>query len=248
MFEQTLLPLGDRAARRRTRLIVAASLSAQIAALSFLVIEPLLYPPQMPPFRLAHLQTVELTRPKPPVPIKPLPVKPAPTRSMHAPLTKTPMLPTHPSMTAANPAPLAEPPVLPYGAASMGSPSLPSILGSGDGSPTGTRVSVKPAASGEGAAGKVRLSSGVTAGMLLAPLHPEYPQIAKVTRTEGTVVVTATIDTQGRIIGLKVLSGPAMLRPAAENAIREARYRPYLLNGQPVEVETTISVNFRIGS
>jgi protein TonB len=248
MFENTLLPLGDRAARRRTRLIVAVSLSTQIAALSFLMIEPLLYPAQMPPFHLAHLQTVELVRPKPPVPIKPVIVKPAVATAIQAPATQAPVLTARPSLADSNPAPLAEPPLLPYGAASMGTPSLPSILGSGDGSPTGTRVSVKPAASGEGAAGKVRLSSGITAGLLLAPIHPEYPQIAKLTRTEGTVIVTAIIDTQGRIIGLKVLSGPAMLRSAAENAIREARYRPYLLNGQPVEVETTISVNFHMGT
>ncbi len=67
-------------------------------------------------------------------------------------------------------------------------------------------------------------------------------------RVEGTVVVTATIDKQGRITGLQVLSGPEMLRTAAVDAIKDARYRPYLLNGEPTAIITTISVNFRLGS
>jgi protein TonB len=82
---------------------------------------------------------------------------------------------------------------------------------------------------------------------LLTPLRPSYPQIAKVARVSGTVVVTATIDTSGRIVGLKVLSGPPLLQQAAADAVRDARYRPFLLNGQPVEVVTTFSVNFVMG-
>jgi protein TonB len=65
---------------------------------------------------------------------------------------------------------------------------------------------------------------------------------------QGTVVVTAMIDKEGRIVGVRVLSGPAMLQGAAVDAVREARYRPYLLNGEATEVETTVSVNFRLGS
>ncbi len=67
-------------------------------------------------------------------------------------------------------------------------------------------------------------------------------------RVEGTVVVTATIGKDGRIVGLQVVSGPEMLRRAAANAVKEARYRPYLLNGEPTDVVTTIAVNFRMGS
>ena len=84
--------------------------------------------------------------------------------------------------------------------------------------------------------------------MLLEPIRPAYPAMAKATRTEGIVVLTATIDRTGRIVGLRVVSGPAILRQAAESAVREARYKPYLLNGSPTEVETTISVNFRMSS
>jgi protein TonB len=62
------------------------------------------------------------------------------------------------------------------------------------------------------------------------------------------VVVAATISTTGRIESLRVLSGPPLLVAAATDAIRQARYRPWTLNGEPVEVETTINVVFSLGS
>ncbi len=82
--------------------------------------------------------------------------------------------------------------------------------------------------------------------MLLAPIRPVYPPIAKVTHTQGTVVVEAIISKAGRIESLNVVSGPALLRESALAAIREARYQPYRLNGEPTEVQTTITVNFRM--
>ena len=85
------------------------------------------------------------------------------------------------------------------------------------------------------------------AGRLLAPITPIYPPIARAAHVQGTVVVTATIDKQGRIVGAQVLSGPDMLRNAAIDAIRAARYKPYLLNDEPTDVTTTISVNFTMG-
>jgi protein TonB len=90
------------------------------------------------------------------------------------------------------------------------------------------------------------VSSGVLVGMLLAPIRPVYPAIAKATHVQGTVVVVAIISKTGRIESLNVVSGPAMLRDAALAAIRDARYQPYRLNGQPTDVQTTITVNFRI--
>ena len=81
----------------------------------------------------------------------------------------------------------------------------------------------------------------------MAPISPVYPPIAKAAGIQGTVVVSAVISRTGGIESLHVLSGPTMLRNAALEAIRSARYQPYLLNGEPTEVETTITVNFRIG-
>lgn len=92
------------------------------------------------------------------------------------------------------------------------------------------------------------LSEGVTRGLLLKPITPVYPAIARAAGVHGTVVVSAVISKSGTIEGLQVLSGPEMLRGAALDAIRAARYQPYLLNGDPTEVQTTITINFTMGS
>jgi protein TonB len=73
-----------------------------------------------------------------------------------------------------------------------------------------------------------------------------YPAIARTAGIQGTVVVEAVISRAGSIESLRVVSGPLMLQNAALEAIRAAKYRPYKLNGEPVEVQTTITVNFRI--
>jgi len=93
----------------------------------------------------------------------------------------------------------------------------------------------------------MHVSTGVMAGQLLQPIRPEYPMIARLSRTEGTVVVQAVISKSGRIESARVVSGPGVLQAAALQAVREARYRPFLLNGLPTEVETTVSINFRLG-
>jgi periplasmic protein TonB len=92
----------------------------------------------------------------------------------------------------------------------------------------------------------IAVSGGVSAGLLISKANPTYPAIARATRTAGTVVLAATISTAGRIENLQVISGPLSLRQAALDAVRTWRYRPYLLNNQPVEVETTINVIFSL--
>jgi periplasmic protein TonB len=84
--------------------------------------------------------------------------------------------------------------------------------------------------------------------MLIAPIRPIYPPIAKAAHIEGKVIVEAVISSAGTIESLHVLSGPPMLQRAAIDAIQAARYQPYRLNGTPTAVQTTITVNFRIGS
>ena len=76
---------------------------------------------------------------------------------------------------------------------------------------------------------------------------PIYPPIAKAARVSGTVVLQATISKTGSIENLHVISGPAMLQQAAMDAVKTWRYRPYLLNNEPVEVETTVNVIFTLG-
>jgi protein TonB len=76
---------------------------------------------------------------------------------------------------------------------------------------------------------------------------PVYPPIAVAARVEGTVILQATIAKAGTIENLRVVSGPAMLQQAALDAVKNWVYRPYLLDGEPVEVETTVNVVFALG-
>jgi len=89
------------------------------------------------------------------------------------------------------------------------------------------------------------ISGGVAAGLLITPII--YPSIARAAQIDGSVVVEAIISRAGTIESIHVVSGPEMLRQAAVDAIRVARYRPYRLSGEPTDVETTITVIFRIG-
>jgi protein TonB len=96
--------------------------------------------------------------------------------------------------------------------------------------------------------GPVHLSSGVVAGMIISRPDPVYPAIAKAAHVQGAVILHAIISKQGTIENLSVISGNGMLVNAAKDAVQRWRYRPYLLNGEPVEVETSITVNFTFGS
>ncbi len=92
----------------------------------------------------------------------------------------------------------------------------------------------------------VRVSAGVAVGLLVQKTAPVYPLIAKTARVSGTVVLQATISKTGAIENLHVESGPVMLRDAAMDAVRTWRYKPYKLNNEPVEIETTINVIFSL--
>lgn len=79
---------------------------------------------------------------------------------------------------------------------------------------------------------------------LVHRVQPAYPPLARVARIQGAVVLQAIISKSGAIENLQVLNGHPMLVRSAMDAVRQWRYRPYLLNGEPVEVETQITVNF----
>jgi protein TonB len=90
------------------------------------------------------------------------------------------------------------------------------------------------------------VSSGVMQGMLINKVIPAYPAIAQAIHASGMVVLQATISRTGTIENLRVTSGPPVLRQAALDAVKQWRYRPYMLNGQPVEVETAVEVDFTL--
>jgi periplasmic protein TonB len=88
--------------------------------------------------------------------------------------------------------------------------------------------------------------SHMDVGSLLHRVEPAYPPLARAAHIQGTVMMSALIGKNGAIENLRVLSGHPMLTTAAIEAVRQWRYRPYILNGEPVEVETQITVNFSL--
>lgn len=94
--------------------------------------------------------------------------------------------------------------------------------------------------------GPLHVSSGVIDGMIISRPEPVYPPIAKAARIQGAVILHALISKKGTIENLSVVSGNAMLVNAARDAVSRWRYKPYLLNGVPTEVETSITVNFEL--
>jgi protein TonB len=91
-----------------------------------------------------------------------------------------------------------------------------------------------------------RISSGVMQGLLIAKVTPVYPAGAKENGIQGTVVLHAIIGKDGHVVKVDAISGPDELKDAALDAVRQWTYRPYLLNGEPTEVDTTIIVNFNL--
>jgi protein TonB len=199
-----------------------------------LILIPLIYPEALPRQVLSML----LTAPPPPA-TQP----PAPPAEAHQPRSLSEMqagqiiapvrIPrTIAMLTRLEPVPSGSIPGLD---AALGSSGIPGGLFSSQAPPPVVHSVAK---------GPVHLSFGVVAGLLVDKTTPVYPPIAIAMRAAGMVVLQATISSLGRIKNLHVVSGPPVLQQAAVDAVRNWRYRPYLLNGQPVEVDTTINVIF----
>jgi protein TonB len=94
---------------------------------------------------------------------------------------------------------------------------------------------------------RIRVGGNVQGAKLLRQIQPLYPQIAKTAHVSGTVRLHAVIAKDGTIQELEYVSGPALLMKAAMDAVHEWRYQPTLLNGEPVEVDTTVDVVFSLG-
>jgi protein TonB len=125
--------------------------------------------------------------------------------------------------------------------------SIPgAIPGNGDNNAITNLIRIVPATLPKVAAQKVRVSSGVAQGLLVHQIAPQYPPLSRQARIQGTVVLQAVIGKDGTVQGLHVVSGHPMLTQAAMEAVKQWRYRPYSLNGEPVEVDTQINVNFTL--
>jgi protein TonB len=235
MFEDSTFESTGRIKTRSRRWMFAA-FGLNGSVLVTLVLVPLIYPDALP----SHF-------------IPPLLVVPA------APPPEAAPMPVH--VRAAAPHDYSEmmgrqliaPTIIPIGIKKFNGPeplftsSLadlgPSVPGT-DGNPFGNGRNlpiVRPPAPSS-----VRLPSKFVEGFLIYKSLPQYPVIAKTAGQQGTVVLQATISKSGTIENLQIVSGPPMLQQAAIDAVKTWRYRPYLLNEQPVEVETTVNVIFKL--
>ncbi len=236
MFEDSTFESTGRIKTRSRRWMVAAfTLNGSI--LLAMVLVPLIHPSALPRCFIPPL----LVAPAAPQPQTPPPPTHVRTASPHnfsefdnGRITAPPTIPTHINYTD-----VPEPGFDHNIATEIGS-NGPS--GNGE-SPFGPRQAVtivRPPVS------SVRLPSRLVESTIIYKTVPQYPAIAKAARQEGTVVLQAMISKSGTIEHLQVFSGPQMLQQAALDAVKTWRYRPYLLNDQPIEVETTVSVIFKL--
>jgi protein TonB len=93
---------------------------------------------------------------------------------------------------------------------------------------------------------KLRVSQGVMDGQAIYRPEPQYPQMAKIAHIQGDVILQATISKTGVIENLHAISGHPLLMQAAMDTVRTWKYKPYMLNSEPVEVETTIRIQFHM--
>jgi len=240
MFEDSLVESRVGQVSSSKRWTMLASIGLQVAVAGVVMVLPLLHPEAMP-FRLEAPKVVMPLMPKPPVPVVVERESAASSSSVAIPSVEQTEAATS-RLPGLHPFIGDPPPLAPFGVGMRMTDGLPG--GIGVGGVTGPVVSVTPA---RAPVAPLHVSTGVLQGMLLAPIRPVYPVIAKAAHVEGTVVVEAVISRKGTIESLRVVSGPQMLQNAALEAIREARYLPFRLNGEPTDVQTTITVNFRLG-
>ena len=234
MFEDsTFESTGRIHTRSRGWMIAACAFNGSI--LLALILIPLIYPEALPRMAMVFLMEV----PKAPAP-EPKPVARVERTNLVQPEMRGGQIFAPPSIPH-DPYIAERPEILPnVNVATMDQDGT----GTGENNPFGNPS--QHSVVREQVRGPVRVSGMVVEGMLIQKTVPVYPAIARATRTQGTVVLQATISRNGTIENLRVASGPALLQQAALDAVRSWRYRPYLLSGEPVEVETTVNVVFKM--
>jgi protein TonB len=117
--------------------------------------------------------------------------------------------------------------------AAGGSGSLPNLMEGSNHAPTPVLQTLS-------------ISQGVSQGLVIRKISPSYPTNALRLRIEGPVQLLATISKKGDISAVKVLSGDQTLARAAVDAVKQWKYKPYLLDGSPVEIQTQVTINFKL--
>ena len=233
---------ADRARRKWSTFI---SIGLQSLVIGFLVLIPLIFPEVLP---VQQLVTFLAAPPPPPPPPPPAPV--AVPRShvvsqfIEGRLNVPSRIPSKILMIKEDQAPISTGGV--QGGVVGGVPGgqLGGVLGGLVGSSTihGPTLLPPPAVIPK----RVKISEGVSEGMLVSKIDPHYPVLALRARVQGVVLLRAVISREGTIENIEVVNGHALLIPAALEAVKSWRYRPYRLNGEPVEIETSITMNFHI--
>ncbi len=240
MFEDSLIESGNKLKTKRGR-TTAFSFMLEAVVVGVLVLIPLLFTEALPKAQLM----MALVAPPPPPPPPPPPaevhvVKQVQTDIVNGQLRTPTKIPKKIEMIKEEEAP---PPMMSgvVGGVPGGVPGgqMGGVMGSIIGS---ANTAIPRAATPT----RVRVSAGVTQGMVIRKVNPTYPQIAKTARVQGQVVLQAVISKEGTIEGLKVISGHPLLTQSAVDAVKQWRYRPYILNGEPVEVDTTVTVIFSL--
>jgi periplasmic protein TonB len=243
MFEDSLLESGGRLKTKRGRTTTFAII-LEIGLIGIMVLLPLIFTEALPK---QQLMTFLVAPPPPPPPPPPAAapvkiVKQIQTDIVNGALRTPTKIPKTVQMIKEDEAP---PPVMASSGVVGGVPG--GIPGGQMGGVIGGIISSTPVAVPKVATPqRVRVSQGVSAGLLVRKVNPNYPPLARQARIQGQVILRAVISKDGSIEGLTLVSGHPMLAPAAIDAVKQWKYKPYLLNGEPVEVDTEVLVNFTL--
>ncbi len=243
MFEDSLIESGNRFKTKRRLSTTILSFVLQVFLIGVLILIPLIYTDALPKQQLMTFLVAPPPPPPPPPPPAAAPVKVVKIQSeMTNGQLRTPTkIPQKIQMIKEEEAP----PDLGGAGVVGGVPG--GVPGGSSGGVIGGILSSQPVAVPKVAAPqRVRVSQGVSAGLLIKKVQPNYPPLARQARIQGQVVLQAEISKEGTIQNLQLISGHAMLAPAAIEAVKQWRYKPYLLNGEPVAVETQVIVNFSL--
>jgi periplasmic protein TonB len=243
MFEDSLIESGGKLKTQRGR-TSAIAFVIQIGIIVVMILIPLIFTEALPRTQLMTLLVAPPPPPPPPPPPAAAPVhivKHIETDIVNGELRTPTKIPKKVEMIKEDEAP---PPAVSTGVLG-GVPG--GVPGGSMGGVIGSVLSSTPTVAPKIATPqRVRVSSGVQSGLLVRKVNPTYPPLARQARIQGTVILQAEISKDGNIQNLQLISGHPMLAPAAIEAVKQWKYRPYLLNGEPVEVETTIQVNFTL--
>jgi periplasmic protein TonB len=239
MFEDSLIESGGRLKTHRG-MTAAFSFGFQILLVGFLILIPLLVTEALPKQQLTTFLVAPPPPPPPPPPAAPVHiVRQVQTDIVNGQLRTPTKIPQKVQMIKEDAAP---PPMSGMGVAGGIPGGAPGgVIG---GIISSTNVAVPKVAAPQ----RIRVSSGVSAGNLIRKVTPQYPPIARTAHIQGNVVLEAEISKEGNVTNLHVISGPPLLQQAAIEAVKQWKYRPYLLNGEPVVVDTQVTVIFSFGS